>query len=158
MTHRGKHVRAGWIGLSLTAPTALLLSSSCDSPSDIEVVGNVVPLTLEVTPLSGGPGDTIRLVGIAHNLTGLAIELGIACRPGISFYITRPTGRQASVYDGVAFTCEGKDSNSLQPGETDSVSWSWVVPDTTGTYHARAALDFRDGQVNLSAPAAIDVE
>jgi hypothetical protein len=141
----------------LTASLALLLVlSACDSPT--QLIGHVVQLTLDVTPTSGVSGDTIQLVGIAHNPSDFVVEVGLGCAPGISFHITRPDGRTASLYQGLLFTCQGKDSNWLEPGETDTVRWSWPMPDTTGAYQARAALEFRDGQINLSSATVILVQ
>ena len=151
----GMRCAGGLISRAGMAVMTLFLLGGCGSPTE---VGSVVSLSLEVTPTSAEPGDTIRFLGIAHNPTKAVIVTGLGCSPGIGFYVTDPGGRTTWIYDGVAFICPELDSQRLEPGETDSVTWLWAVPGATGTYQARASLDFRDGQTSLSAAVSILVE
>jgi hypothetical protein len=147
------HRKAG----TWTVTTLLLaFSTSCErSPTEFHD-RVVVTLAEATTPIM--LGDTVHLLGTAQNPTSETIRAGRGCEPGIGFRVTDPSGSSYTLYDGIAFICPGFDSNVPTPGETDSVSWSRWVPETTGTYSVRAALEHREGPPGLSLPVVVLVQ
>ena len=116
-----------------------------------------VVVTLAAAPTSVLAGDTVHLLGIAYNPTADTVFAGYGCAPGIDFYAAAQGGAARSLYAGLAFTCEFKDSNALAPGETDSVAFAWRTPAAIGVYQVRAGLGSSDGLRSPSAALRITV-
>ncbi len=142
-------------GFGIIAVGAGVSCTACNSPTQPR---DRVVVTLVAMPTAGLPGDTVHLVGIAFNPTTDTISASFGCSPGIGFYVTAPDGLSHSMYEGLYFTCQLKDSNLLEPGETDSVAWSWQLPTVVGTYDVRAALENEDGPPTLSPGISVVVE
>jgi len=116
-----------------------------------------VVVTLAAAPTSVLAGDTVHLLGIAYNPTADTVFAGYGCAPGIEFYAAAPAAPARSLYAGLAFTCEFKDSNALAPGETDSVAFAWHTPLAVGVFRFWAGLSSRDGLGSPSAALPITV-
>jgi hypothetical protein len=135
----------------VAAAAALGACRLATAPRDGAVV------TLAAAPTSVAAADTVHLLGIAHNPTSDTIFAGYGCAPGIDFYAAAPGGAARSLYAGLVFTCEIKDSNLLAPGETDSVAFAWRTPAAVGVYQVRAGLGSSDGLRSPSAALPITV-
>lgn len=138
--------------LRVAAIVGLHLSTACTSGLAPE---DRVETTLVATPTSLELGDTVRLLGIAHNATSSEIQPESGCAPGIGFYVVNETGVEMSLYDGIGSECGPRDSQTIGPGETDSVLFSWV-PTASGLYQVRSALVF-DGPRSPSEAIPITV-
>jgi len=71
--------------------------------------------------------------------------------------VTDPTGTSRSVYAGLSFNCPGLDSQTIEPGEVDSVTWKWRAPMAPGDYQIQAGLVTPDGLRSLSALVEVTV-
>jgi hypothetical protein len=136
---------------ALSTAAALGACRSATAPRDRAVV------TLAAAPTSVAAGDTVYLLGIAYNPTSDTVFAGYGCAPGIDFHAAAPGGAFSSLYAGLVFTCELKDSNVLAPGETDSVAFGWRTPAAVGVYRVRAGLGNSDGLRSPSAAQLITV-
>lgn len=107
-------------------------------------VGPAEELSVHVSasPESALVGDTIELVGIAHNGSDVVIEASQGCGPGIWFTVTDSLGSEVELR-GPTF-CPIFDSNILEPGETDVVTQDWLPPGP-GLYRVRSRVVIRDG-------------
>lgn len=141
------------IALAAVVSVVTFLAScrSSTEPRDHAIV------TVAAMPTAVAAGDTVRLLGIAHNPTSDTVFAGSGCAPGIGFYAAGTDGVTRSLYTGLVFTCELKDSNVIAPGETDSVAFAWRTPTTAGLYHVRAALGYSDGIRSPSAAQPVTV-
>jgi hypothetical protein len=148
---RYSHRRLFALATAVSAAGALVACRSATAPRDRAVV------TLMATPTNVAAGDTVHLLGIAFNPTADTILAGYGCTPGIEFYAAALGGTSTSLYAGLVFTCELKDSNVLAPGETDSVVFAWRTPTALGVYQVRAGLAYSDGLRSPSPAQPITV-
>ena len=147
--------RPSWRSAGFSLGVALLtIASACESPTELQ---RRVSVTLFASATSAVPGDTVRLLGVAHNPTGESFFMSRGCGPGIGFVVSNPEGVTRHLYDGLIFTCPLGDIHILDPHETDSISWLWRAPSSTGLYQVRASVDFHEGAPALSEPISIVV-
>jgi len=147
MSDSGHRGRAGERVRRLAVVGGLLFTAGCTLSTAPE---DRVEMTLQATPTTLTLGDTVHLLGIAHNPTSTEIVPESGCAPGIGFYVRDQSGVEMSLYAGLVFTCQGRDSQLIAPGETDSVRFRWV-PEERGSYQVRAALVFEQPRSSSSA-------
>lgn len=102
-------------------------------------------------------GDTIELVGVAHNGSESTILAGVGCEPGIGFLVTDSTTAEIDLYAGLDWLCPQRDNNVLAPGETDVVEWAWLPP-APGLYSLRSVVKIPNGPQVLSELAELRIE
>jgi hypothetical protein len=133
---------------------ALSLGAGCDSStapySDVET-------RLEVDPTRAAMGDVIELRAIATNRSRKAVQFFAGCGQGLDFEVQRPSGDRRFILRELPSTCPIFDSNILEPAETDTVSYSWTVPQERGTYQVWAGGRVPEGLAARSAPVAVVV-
>ena len=138
--------------VAVAAVAAVALLAGCWSafaPEDrLEVFLTASPTFLDL-------GDTVQLTGVAHNPTGVTVEAGAGCSPGIGFYAAREGAAERSLYGG-EFLCPLHNNHRIEPGETDAATLRWV-PDAAGSYQVRAAVITEDGPRSPSRPETIVV-
>jgi hypothetical protein len=146
-------------GLSVDEPVAADPGGTAVSLSKESVAG--VALSVQVTPTTAAPGDTVLLAAVATNMTQLRIQIGIQCGPPMDVVVTTPGGaRRSALVDltqGGYFTCELSSQHFVEPSGTRAVSIRWVVPAARGDYVASAGLRRSDGLSNMSAPVHLQV-
>lgn len=101
-------------------------------------------------------GDTVVLLGVAHNSTGSEIRGTTECGPGIRLEMQDPNGAPIDLYEGILQTCELRDSHIFLPGETDAEEVTWV-PEQPGTYSVESTVSIRSGQLFRSDMVLIRV-
>jgi hypothetical protein len=118
-----------------------------------------VVTTVQAVPLMVEQGDTVTLLGVAYNRSRAQVRPPSGCAPGIGFVVTEPNNASRSLYEGLAFNCPGLDSQTIEPGEVDSVTWKWRAPMVPGVYEMRAGLVTEQGIGigNVSVPIHITV-
>lgn len=106
------------------------LISACDSVSDPfdTIASSVLHSDLSVAPLDVAVGSSISLKIETTNRGKSLISAQSGCAPGLGFHIKRPDGVVVDPYAGLEFACPRLDSQDLEPGETDSVTWQWLPP------------------------------
>ncbi len=152
--------RRRWVlaGMGRLAVGAMAVASAGACDSAVEPIDQVLT-TLSAVPTVVAQGDTVNLLGTAYNPTDTQVRPQSGCAPGIGFVVTEPTGASRSLYAGLAFTCPGLDSQTIEGGEVDSVAWKWRAPMVPGVYEMRAGL-VTDGGLGIgtvSAPIQITV-
>ena len=109
------------------------------------VASGVVQSQLSVSPLEVERGSAVTLTVESTNRGPTRISASSGCAPGLGFRIRRPDGVIVDPYAGLAFICPRLDSQDLEPGETDVVTWQWTPP-MSGRYDAIGGL-LVDGQI-----------
>jgi hypothetical protein len=102
-------------------------------------------------------GEALGLRAIATNHGDEAVEFIAGCGAGLDFEVQRPDGDRQFLMRGLPSICPIFDSNILEPGETDTVSYVWTVPQQTGTYRVWAGGRVREGLAARSAPVELRV-
>lgn len=100
-------------------------------------------------------GDTVALVGVAYNGSSTPVTTTSGCGPGIGFLMEAPGSPEVDLYAGLGFTCQLRDSNLIEPGETDVVEWMWT-PTVVGLHRVRSRVT-ADGFTRVSAWARVQV-
>ena len=133
---------------------ALSLGAGCDSStapySDVET-------RLEVEPTRATMGDAVELRAIATNRGRGTVQFFAGCGAGLDFEVQRPSGARQFLLRELPSTCPIFDSNILEPGETDTVSHEWTVPQESGTYQVWAGGRVPEGLAARSAPVTVVV-
>jgi hypothetical protein len=101
-----------------------------------------------------GSSITLRVETTNHGDSLISAKSG--CAPGLGFHIKRPDGVVVDVYEGLAFTCPRLDSQDLEPGETDSVTWQWT-PSMAGRHEVIGGLLVDGRIVGPSAAKSFEV-
>ena len=139
-------LRRTWMCLLLT------VSAACSEPIDYLVV------TLTTDRQLAAPGDTVRLLASVYNPTSSVVEIGYGCGPSLDFRVTDPGGMTISLLEGKFFICPLLDYHVLEPGETDSIPWTWTTPAERGAYMLRSGVRTSVGLRDLSSPVRVDVQ
>ena len=133
---------------------ALSVGAGCDSStapySDVET-------RVEVDPTRAAMGDVLELRAIATNRGDRSVQFFAGCGQGLDFEVQRPSGARQFILRELPSTCPIFDSNVLEPGETDTVSHAWTVPQERGTYQVWAGGRVPEGLAARSAPVAVVV-
>ena len=103
-------------------------------------------------------GEVLGLRAIATNHGDQTVEFFAGCGAGLDFEVQRPSGERQFLLRDLPSTCPIFDSNILEPGETDTVSYAWTVPLLTGTYRVWAGGRVPDGLAARSTPVEVIVE
>lgn len=135
-----------------TYAMALIVMSGCGDglgpAGDLEVYVSAAPHLTNV-------GDTIELVGVAYNGSDVTIAAGAGCGPGIRFIVTDSVGTETDLMGG-PWTCQLRDSNEIEPGETDVVDWRWLPPGP-GLYRVHSYVHVPDGPTIDSRPEEVRI-
>jgi hypothetical protein len=119
-------------GFLRTCPTLVLagLILACDSSTEpfATFASSVIRSELSVAPLEVALGSSITLHVETTNHGQTLVSASSGCAPGLGFQIKRPDGVVVDPYAGLAFICPRLDSQDLESGETDSVTWQWTAP------------------------------
>jgi hypothetical protein len=102
-------------------------------------------------------GEIIQLRAIATNEGDRTIQFMAGCGLGLDFEVLRPNGDRSFLLRELPSTCPIFDSNILEPGETDTVTYSWSVPLETGTYRFWAGGRVPEGLAARSSPVDVRV-
>lgn len=137
----------------LGAVVVLVLASGCGNPV---ALGSEAEVFLSTRTELLNAGDTLSLVGIAHNRGHVSVAAGRGCSPGIGFLVTNPAGVESDLYEGLDWLCPLSDHHVLEPGETDVVEWPWV-PSAVGRYELRATLIVSEGPTLTSDAVVVHV-
>lgn len=113
---------------------------------------------LEVDRTRVAGGEVLGLRAIATNHGDRAIVLGDGCGAGLDFEVRHPNGQRQFLLPDVPSICSLFDSGILEPGETDTLPYTWTVPQPTGTYRVWAGGRVPEGLVARSAPVDVIVE
>lgn len=117
-----------------------------------------VETRLEVDRARLPRGEVLGLRAIATNSGDETVQLGPGCGVGLDFEVERPNGERMFLLRELPSGCPIFDSNNLEPGETDTVSYAWTVPDVGGTYRLWAGGRVREGLAARSAPVDVMVD
>lgn len=112
---------------------------------------------LEVDRTQAAVGEVVGLRAIATNHGADTVTLMAGCGAGLDFEIQRPNGERYFLLRDRPSICPIFDSNILEPGETDTVSYAWTVPAPTGTYRLWAGGRVREGLAARSRPKELIV-
>jgi hypothetical protein len=104
-----------------------------------------VETRLEVDRVQANVGEVVGLRAIATNHGADTVQFIAGCGQGLDFEVQRPSGERHFLLRGQPSICPIFDSNILEPGETDTVSYAWTVPEQTGTYRLWAGGRVREG-------------
>lgn len=134
----------------LRSLSAIFLTShvvGCQSSTDPfdTVASSVIQSRLSVSPLEAGLESSITLRVESTNRGSTLVSARSGCAPGLGFRIMRPDGVVVDPYAGLAFICPRLDSQDLEPGETDVVTWQWTPP-MSGSYEVIGGL-LVDGRI-----------
>lgn len=133
----------------------LLIGASCQRSTapyrDVET-------RLEVDRVRANVGEVVGLRAIATNYGNDTIQFIAGCGAGLDFEVQRPSGDRYFLLRGLPSICPIFDSNILEPGETDTVSYAWTAPDLTGTYRLWAGGRVREGLAARSLPVEVIVD
>ena len=139
--------------LRLTVVLAVAASLGCDSstsPFDV-VASDVVRSELTISPPAVTAGEVVTLRVATTNSGSARVSASNGCAEGLGFRIKRPDGEIVDPYAGLAWICPRLDSQDLDPGETDVVSWQWKTPGLTGDYEVIGGLVV-DGRIVGPSP------
>lgn len=135
----------------VAAAAILMVGTACSVLAPEEKL----ELAIETDRTAIDLGESVRLLGIAYNPSAEPAHGGRGCSPGIGFYATRDGGAEIDLYEGLGFLCPTRDDQTVQPGETDSVSFNWTPPQA-GAWSVRSAL-VGDGPLSPSSPLSVTV-
>ncbi len=119
-----------------------------------------VTLTADRTVVT--PGEIVEFTATATNRGTAPVQIGVQCGPSMDVAIAPPAGKGRSALadqlgSNGAFTCPLLPEHFVEPGQTQTLRISWLVPATRGTYTAVAGLRRGDGLGNLSTPVQLVV-
>lgn len=117
-----------------------------------------VETRLEVDRVRAARGERLGLRAIATNHGDDTIEFGPGCGVGLDFEVEPPTGERVFLLRELPSGCPIFDSNILEPGETDTVSYAWTIPAVSGTYRLWAGGRVAEGLAARSAPVDVIVD
>jgi hypothetical protein len=117
-----------------------------------------VETRLEVDRARAARGDVLGLRAIATNHGDATIEFGPGCGVGLDFEVEPPNGERVFLLRELPSGCPIFDSNRLEPGETDTVSYAWTIPAVSGTYRLWAGGRVPEGLAARSAPVDVVVD
>lgn len=103
-------------------------------------------------------GEVLGLRAIATNHGDETVELGPGCGVGLDIEVEPPNGERMFLLRELPSGCPTYDSNILEPGETDTVSYAWTVPAALGTYRLWAGGRVPEGLAARSAPVDVLVD
>lgn len=141
---------------SLMAVSVLAISA-CESGTgpyrDIEMQLEIEP----TTNVSVGDVVTLRAIGINHG--DRTVEFTAGCGSGgYDFEVQAPGGDRWLLRRDLPGLCPITDTNVLEPGETDTLEHSWMVPGPAGTYRVWAGGSVRAGLAARSPVVVLSVE
>ena len=134
--------------------TVLIASAGCYRGAAPDG-GVATRVEVERTHVTAGEGLGLR--AIATNYGENAVEFIAGCGAGLDFEVQRPDGERQFLMRGLPSICPIFDSNILEPGETDTVSYVWTVPQQTGIYRVWAGGRVREGLAARSVPVELFV-
>ena len=139
----------------LVVVTALMVAGACH-----ETTGpyDDIDTRLEVDRSRASRGEQLGLRAIATNHGDETMHFGPGCGLGLDFEVERPNGDHVFLLRDLPSGCPIFDSNILEPGETDTVSYVWTIPAVSGTYRVWAGGRVADGLAARSAPVSIIVD
>ena len=114
-------------GRPLVLTGMILACASSTAPFDT-IPSSVIRSELSIAPFEVVLGSSITLQVETTNHGKGRISASSGCAPGLGFHIKRPDGVVVDPYAGLAFICPRLDSQDLEPGETDSITWQWTPP------------------------------
>lgn len=117
-----------------------------------------VETRLEVDRARLARGEVLRLRAIATNYGDETVQFGPGCGVGLDFEVEPPSGERVFLLRELPSGCPIFDSNVLEPGETDTVSYAWTVPGAGGTHRLWAGGRVREGLAARSAPVDVIVD
>ena len=131
-----------------------------NSPAAVPYSAETVPgisVTVRVERTEYRPGDTVRFVVTAFNVSTRRVQIGQSCGPSFDVEVTMPSGARRSVLSDLvgpdeAYTCQRLPEHFVEPGGTQRAELRWQVPAARGRYSASAGLRRGDGLSNLSSP------
>ena len=112
---------------------------------------------LEVDRAQAAVGEVLELRAIAVNQGDERVEFFAGCGAGLDFEVQQPNGERRFLLRELPSTCPIFDSNVLEPGETDTVSYAWTVPLPVGTYRLWAGGRVPEGLAARSRPVDVIV-
>jgi hypothetical protein len=134
---------------------SLLVSAGCRGSTapygDVET-------RLEVDRARVARGEVLGLRAIATNYGDETVQFGPGCGVGLDFEVERPNGERMFLLRDLPSSCPIFDSNILEPGETDTVSYAWTVPEASGNYRLWAGGRVPEGLAARSAPVDVIVD
>jgi hypothetical protein len=116
----------------------ILACASSTEPFDT-IPSSVIRSELSIAPVEVVLGSSITLEVATTNHGNGRISASSGCAPGLGFRIKRPDGVIVDPYAGLAFICPRLDSQDLEPGETDTITWQWAPP-VPGRYEVIGGL------------------
>jgi len=117
-----------------------------------------VETRLEVDRARAARGELLGLRAIATNHGDGTIAFGPGCGVGLDIEMQPPTGERVFLLRELPSGCPVFDSNVLEPGETDTVSYAWTIPAVSGTYRLWAGGRVAEGLAARSAPVDVIVD
>jgi len=117
-----------------------------------------VETRVEVDRARAAVGEVIGLRAIATNDGDETVEFFAGCGAGLDFEVQGPNGERRFLLRELPSICPIFDSNILEPGETDTVSYAWTVPLPTGTYRLWAGGRVPEGLAARSTPVEVIVD
>ena len=120
--------------------------------------GRGVEIRLELDRERAAVGEVVELRAIAVNHGLLPKEYIDGCGAGLDFEVRSATGERQFLLRDLPSTCPVFDSNILEPGETDTVTYAWTVPGPPGRYLLRAGGRVPSGLASPSEPRVLEIE
>jgi hypothetical protein len=137
--------------------TVLLACGSPTEGSFLTIDSESIRSEVEVSPSVVSPGGAVSLRVRTTNQGATRIGADSGCAPGLGFRILGPDGGIVDPYAGLAFNCPRLDSQDLEPGETDTVEWTWTAPDARGSYAVIGGLVMAEKILGPSARVTLEV-
>ena len=126
----------------------LLVANCRNSSAPLSAVVSQIELGRSHVALN----DTVTLRAIATNNGSESLQFfGGGCSGGLDIEARLPTGERQLLLRNRPNLCDMKDSNTLEPGETDTVAVIWRFTGPAGEYRLRAGVALASG---LGAPSA----
>jgi hypothetical protein len=115
---------------------------------------SAVVTRVEVDPSTTAFGNMVTLRAIATNYGEVSETFVAGCGEGLDFEVEPPSGERHFLLRELLPSCDLKDSNIIEPAETDTVTHVWRVP-APGTYWIWAGTRTSEGIASRSAPVQV---
>lgn len=130
---------------------ALLGAGGCEDGLPYAHLGSEVRATPGVVVV----GEQVELAVTVTNWGDETIFASNGCAPGLGFMVTRPDEEIVNPYPA-AWPCALLDSQALEPGETDVVTFRWT-PTLVGAYSVVGGLVVGDRLWSVSEEVGFEV-
>ena len=130
----------------------LVGAAGCEDDMPYAYLGSEV----RATPGVLVAGEEVELAVTVTNWGDETVFASNGCAPGLGFMVTRPDDEIVNPYPALPSTCQLLDSQVLEPGETDVVTFRWK-PTLVGAYSVVGGLVVGDRLWSVSEEVGFEV-